>query len=271
MQEISFDDCKKLQLDILIGVAEFCERHNIRYSLAYGTLIGAIRHKGYIPWDDDIDIIMPRLDYDKFVASFQHPKYKLLGGASLSNHLHHVVTDMQTTLVFEKSLNDNHYYKGGLWVDVFPIDKVPDDKDEYKKLKKRISTLCTLHRYGEFPDQLIAASVKPSKKRMKKMFSWVMKPFVKPLGCLINRTVHNYNDKQTKTGADLSLWYLGWPSFPIVWLDDYVDVEFENHKFKAIKEYDSFLRAIYGDYMQYPPKEDQVPKHAYKAYYRNQD
>ena len=67
MREVSPEECKKLQLNILINVAKFCDEHDIKYSLAYGTLIGAIRHKGFIPWDDDIDIIMMRDEYERFV------------------------------------------------------------------------------------------------------------------------------------------------------------------------------------------------------------
>ena len=70
MKELTIEEHKKLALDILIDVADFCEKNGIRYFLAYGTLIGAIRHKGYIPWDDDIDIMIPRPDYDKFLKLY---------------------------------------------------------------------------------------------------------------------------------------------------------------------------------------------------------
>ena len=211
---------------------------------------------------------MPRSDYDEFVATFEHPKYSLVGGADLSNHLHHVVTDMGTKLVFDSNLNDNHYYKGGLWIDVFPIDQVPDDEAEFRELKGKIRRMYILQRYGEFPDSLIAESVKPSKKFLKRVFSWFMKPWARPIGYMLDKTLRRHNGGSSRTVADLSLWYLSWPSFPKSWLDEYVNVEFEGREFKALKEYDSFLRGIYGDYMQFPPKEEQVPKHAYKAYYR---
>ena len=73
MREIKFEELKNLQLDILLSVHDFCMKNGIEYSLAAGTLIGAIRHKGYIPWDDDIDISMPRPDYDKFICTFNQP------------------------------------------------------------------------------------------------------------------------------------------------------------------------------------------------------
>ena len=70
MKEIGIDELKKLQVEMLVLIDEFCQHNNIRYSLSSGTLIGAVRHKGYIPWDDDIDIMMPREDYDRFVSTF---------------------------------------------------------------------------------------------------------------------------------------------------------------------------------------------------------
>ena len=70
MRELNINEIKKIQLEILKNVAEYCDDNNIRYFLAYGTLLGAIRHKGYIPWDDDIDIVMPRPDYEKFIYNF---------------------------------------------------------------------------------------------------------------------------------------------------------------------------------------------------------
>ena len=74
MRAVSSDELRSVQLDLLQKTAEFCENNGLRYFLCGGTLIGAIRHKGYIPWDDDIDIAMPRQDYDRFVRSFNRPE-----------------------------------------------------------------------------------------------------------------------------------------------------------------------------------------------------
>ena len=73
MKVITIDELKSIQLDLLQKTADFCENNGLRYFLCGGTLIGAIRHKGYIPWDDDIDIAMPRPDYDRFVRTFNQP------------------------------------------------------------------------------------------------------------------------------------------------------------------------------------------------------
>lgn len=79
MQEIDFADIKQLALNILKDVAEFCDHHDIKYALAYGTMLGAVRHKGFIPWDDDIDIMMPREDYNRFIQLYNdsNSRYKV--------------------------------------------------------------------------------------------------------------------------------------------------------------------------------------------------
>lgn len=268
MKEVTPEECKKLQLNILINVAKFCDDHNIKYSLAYGTLIGAIRHKGFIPWDDDIDIIMMRDDYERFVDTYKDDYYQLIHGENMSNHLHVVVSDMSTKLEFIENLNDKHYYKGGLWIDVFPIDYVSDNGGHFWRQRKLIRRLYLMQRYGEFPDAMISRSKSRVEKLIKKVFSKCMHPFVGILGRLVHSLMLSHHKIKTNTVGDLSLWYLKWPSFPAKYMNEFVKVDFEGHSFCVMKEYDAFLRAIYGDYMTPPPVSQQIPKHSYKTYYR---
>ena len=130
MKEISFEESKKIELDILLAVADFCDKHNLTYFLAYGTLIGAIRHKGFIPWDDDIDIQMPRADYDKLIATFEHENLKLVApGTPMSKHSCVKIIDTRTV----KKEPHLKYKAGylGIDIDVFPIDGAPSDEAEY--------------------------------------------------------------------------------------------------------------------------------------------
>lgn len=256
MTEITFEEGKKLMLDILISVSGFCERNDIMYSLAYGTLIGAIRHKGFIPWDDDIDIIMPRSDYNRFVATYRDERYVIVDGSHNANHSHIRVSDQKTVL----QLNPwrARFYKEGLWIDVFPIDKVPDSQKGYLRFHKWVWFLFEVQLTGEVE----------RKGFLNKVFHVICKPFRNYFGKKALHTMTRYNEKDTRSVANMGLWNLDWPKFPESYMNEYVDVDFEGHKFKAIKEYDSFLRGIYGDYMQFPPKEKQKPHHNYTAYWK---
>ena len=260
--ELTINEIQAQALKVLKHVATFCEEKGLRYSIAYGTLIGAVRHHGFIPWDDDIDIIMPRGDYEQFVKLYNDQEYMMIKGEGLSNHLHVVVSDPQTTVEF-KSQYDGFFYKGGVWVDVFPIDLVPDDNNKYEKLRKRIRRLCKLQHLAE-------VSIKRN-NTVVNAFSRLVHLFLYPirntLGAKAKRLLVQYKE-ETKTCANLSLWYLNYPTFPKKWLDSYTYLDFEGGKYKVLNDYHEFLTKVYGDYMQLPPEDSRVPRHSYKAYYK---
>lgn len=256
MKELTSEEYKKLLLDILINVASFCENHQIKYSVAYGTLIGAIRHKGFIPWDDDIDIIMMRDDYERFRSLYKDTRYVIVNGENQPNHLHIRVSDSATMIKHSKKSIANKFYKDGLWIDVFPIDKVPDSVRGYRFHKRIIKTFAGLRQTGEIG----------GKNLLKKMARLPLKPFTKVFGRLAEKRMVRYNKENKQTAANLGVYYLNFPTFPLSYMKDYIDVEFEGHTFKAIKEYDAFLRGVYGDYMQFPPENKRVAHHHYKAY-----
>ena len=267
MREVSSEDCKRLQLNILINVAKFCDEHNIKYSLAYGTLIGAIRHKGFIPWDDDIDIIMMRNDYDRFVSLYHDSSFQLVDGNHHANHLHVRVADMSTLIVFQHSEIKRKFYNGGVWVDVFPIDNVPQSEKDYRSFMKQVRFLCHLQKCGELSFKTIWKGNLIS--RILRAFLYlIVKPLVRPIGVLSGKMMLKYNGNHSEKVANVSLWYLKYPSFNSSQMDETIDVEFEDHQFKAIKNYDEFLRGIYGDYMTPPPPEDRIPRHDYISYWR---
>lgn len=263
MQEVSPEECKRLQLNILINVAKFCEEHNIKYSLAYGTLIGAVRHKGFIPWDDDIDIIMLRDDYERFVATYKDVSYDMVDGKHQLNHMHVRIADKNTFLVSLDGVRDK-FYKSGVWIDVFPIDKVPNNKKQYKVFMRKIYWLCKLQRIAEVGGK----GRKPSIKIPFYILQLFLKPFGPLLGKKANDEMIKYNHSDSNTVANVSLWYLHYPSFPIDYMKEFATHEFEGCLFHIISKYDEFLKGIYGDYMTPPPVNMRNYRHGYIAYKR---
>lgn len=132
---IELKELKQIQLDILKYVHEFCVQNDIRYFLVYGTLIGAVRHQGYIPWDDDIDICMPRPDYERFLKLFNKNKSGYQVNAfELNDNFPYTfgkVEDLNTTFI-EKT---DYSFPMGVNIDVFPIDGINNDA---KLIKKQI-------------------------------------------------------------------------------------------------------------------------------------
>lgn len=131
------EEIKKIQLEILKYVDQFCSQNNIKYALGYGTLIGAVRHKGFIPWDDDIDIIMRRNDYNRFIELFSKEtgRYKVWS--------HNLQTDYPipyAKVTDEKTLKlegTNYYVERGVDIDVFPLDDLPNDEKAVDKVFKK--------------------------------------------------------------------------------------------------------------------------------------
>lgn len=259
MIELTTEESKKALTDILVNIAGFCEKNSINYSLAYGTLIGAIRHKGFIPWDDDIDIIMMRDDYERFISIYKNNRYRIISSANQVNHSHIRISDMNTVVKYKKSGWADRFYSAGLWVDVFPIDRVPDTKLGYHLFRKSLWFLFEFELTGQVKRKSVFSIIA----------NVICKPFHKLFGKMARKRMSKYNSKDTHTVANMGLWYLDFPSFPASYMNDFVDVAFEGHTFKSIKEYDSFLRGIYGDYMQYPPVEERKPKHEFVAYLKD--
>lgn len=254
MKKLTLQDIRKRLLGILIELNDFCDENNIQYYLCAGTLLGAIRHKGFIPWDDDIDIAMSRPDYDKLLTIAKkndtfHDHYKII---SFENHTtHYPFMKVLDTETYTKQSFTNESNENSLWVDIFPFDGVPEDMSVRKHLyHKELFVRKILN--------LNFAKVGDGKTTSHKLLKPLLIPFAKIYGIeradrRIDQLCRTYDYNSAKFVGD------------IVWGDydkeimnkqdfeHYVYVEFEGHKFKTMSCWNSYLKGLYGDYMKLPP------------------
>ena len=264
LQEKQFE-----MLKVFIGI---CEKHNLQYFLVGGSTLGAVRHKGFIPWDDDIDVGMVRDEYDKFIKIAP----KELEGTEF--FLQTWRSDPHFTYPFAKIRNNkttyvedffaNHQINHGVWIDILPIDGLTDKNIPKEKCKPRLRRYI-FHIYMAY----LPALLRKFHKRtfFKDLFFGFVGLLFYPLNIAhfhqrrLDKMAHEYPlDKATLAGNHL--YYFtgrveGLP--PKIYLET-TDAEFEGIKVKIQKDYDTYLKCLYGDYMKLPP-ENQREGHHYNT------
>ena len=267
MKELTLKEIQQESFKILVDVDRFCVDHGIRYSLAYGTMIGAARHKGFIPWDNDIDVFMPRPDYERFCKSYRSDRYEIVSEYDPECYINYChIYDNRDTLCYSAfAMAEN--FQGGIWIDVFPMDGAPDDHDAFEAkmlkmskdfnklqyLRKAACGLSTLKKAYGWKEFLILSFyyfLTPTKRLLKKTCDQLRKDAQEfPFGT-------------TGRWTDYSCIYIGDDNFHHLedW-DRIGDFEFEGRTFKMLENYDRVLRRRYGDYMQLPDDLDNVYHH----------
>lgn len=264
-EPISNSELKQIAFDILSDVASFCDNRHIQYYLVCGTALGAVRHKGFIPWDDDVDIGMPRPDYDRFLSEYPSEKYRLTHAGTDPDYPYAFakVCDPDTVLIE----NIDHPCDLGVYIDIFPIDGLPDAEAEQKRHLKRIDWDLRI---------LSWKRISRTKKMdlLHKLIQIAAKAFLSsvPYSALVAKV-----DRDVRLYPYESCKYVGHLTTCATWGSDVkpksvfeqpVKHPFESGEFWLPGKYDEYLRLEYGDYMRLPPEEEQVAKHDFAAYWK---
>lgn len=269
-EALTLPEIQQEALKVLLKLDSLCKEHSWNYCITYGTLLGAIRHNGFIPWDDDVDVFMPRKDFDEFCKWCEENNdlikpFKLCNCKTVKDYpfglprLSNMDFKYVTTSKYLKEFDI------GVFVDIYPLDNYCNSKKEgnhlIKKIRKvnktRYMFLCgtavsggivksilkkTYHRFLQiyYPKNYPELSVEETRNRILKLTS--------------------ENDEFVGCPA----WTDGCYQFKKEWFSEFVKYKFENYEFYIPSGYEEFLKYLYGDYMQLPPEEKRVPYHDYK-------
>lgn len=270
MKRIENDDIKPMVNNILISFKQFCDKHDIYFFLAYGTLIGAIRHQGFIPWDDDIDLLMKKDQIDKLKKIVklnktnyidEEKRYAILFPLDEGNIYPFIKIIDTKTIVYEKNIS--HKYALGLWIDIFELENCPDSIKECKKLSKKQRF------YNKMNEIMIAGNIKDTKFKVLFVLSRPIKLLFSILGFStsfwVKKMMNLAPKEKTKNLGCVCFGSCVRDRNPVEIFDKKINVQFEGNSYYAPSNYDYCLRKFYGNYMKIPPKEKQI-KHDFEAY-----
>ncbi|EFM35799.1 LICD family protein [Streptococcus oralis SK255] len=263
MRKLSIEEAKKIELDILDFIDSFCKEHGINYCINYGTLIGAIRHKGFIPWDDDIDLSMTRENYEKFIQLFseKQSRYKLLSLETDDQYFNNFIKIVDPTTKIIDTRNTKTY-DSGVFIDIFPMDTFNDTKvvDICYKLESFKLLSFSKHKNIVYGDSKL-------KDLIRTLFWLLLRP-ISPrfFAHQIEKQIQKYRVKDGKYIAFIPSKLKEKEVFTKEIFEDLIEVPFEHRTLSAPKQYDVILKQYYGDYMTLPPKEKQIYIHEFEAY-----
>ena len=271
MREMTLLDIQNVSLELLKDVHDFCIRNKITYTLFGGTMIGAIRHHGFIPWDDDVDIAMPRPEYERFIKEYRSNigfkvKCYEFGNCQLTFAR---VCEMERTLV-KQSLPWTDE-ETGVYIDVFPLDGVPDDRKQAERCFKELHRSWTCTKLARVAQRKISEQL-TWKRKMNVLIRKIL--FRNPIASRVDWVGrHIMACKRIPYGSTnhfANVSFLEYKMKEYQEVQDFMStilVPFEDGMFCVCNGYDHLMRSKYGDYMQLPPEEERTLKHGGSKYY----
>ncbi len=271
MKELTTEQLKEIALTLLSQIDSLCQTHGIRYSMADGTLLGAVRHQGFIPWDDDIDLLMPRDDYQRFIQLCQQTQqpFRLCCRETEPGYRYLFAKVWDPATYVEETHTNRMGCDMGVFIDILPVDGLGDTIQQARQVYRD-----TLLRR----ELLVAANWKHFFRSKTK--SWIYEP-VRFGFYVLSRLV---NGKKLVDTLDRELQllplekaaYAGSIMGPYRQREimdssvfqDFTRLKFEGREFMALRQYHKYLSALYGDYMTLPPEDKRRTHHDFRAYYR---
>ena len=258
---------KNILINTLIAFDNFCSKHNIRYFATGGTAIGAVRHKGVIPWDDDIDVVMIREDYDRFLSikkELNGSSYRVIDPSDIGYYLPFAkFVDINTT-IWETC---EHEFLLGVYIDIFPLNHVTGNLKSIKEFQNKYLLSCRKH-FGGYKKLFTKEVIKYTLSHPSIISSWLERLFIyKPFKRYYSRKFWEYENLLKESKGDYLLNYytqykMEKELFNPKWFDDLIRLPFEDTEINMMAGYHDFLTQLFGDYMTPPPTDKQVTHHS---------
>lgn len=272
MEELSLREIQLAALEVMKSIHIICEKNGINYYLIYGTLIGAVRHKGFIPWDDDIDIIMLRPDYDKFLKFFEEHQRELYPLQVINDR-----TEAEAPYMITRVSDDRYRfipkygkpYHLGVFVDVYPYDFLEGTQDSIRRLcRKSCQYSSNLGKCLQRDVISFNLAVHSKWKGLLNCFQYIIP---KITGAEYYREhlreLCSNNQKVIGNYVGCLSWFMEMElTYQSAWFDDKILMEFEDAKFWIPKHYHEILAWTFGEYMQLPPENQRIAHHYYRIF-----
>lgn len=268
-RKLTLEEIRSVQLNILDTIDRYCEKNDLKYYITAGTLIGALRHRGYIPWDDDIDVVMLREDYDKFLSEFncnRSDKIRCVTHEYAPDFNYSFIKVSDERTIFQEDEQHPKKKTIGVNVDIFPLENLTDDYEDAKALMRQINKYVSIVEVKN----IISSEKRAIRKRMELgilkslasffSYKWLFKQ--------IDRVAKKYIDNNSsKYITNAVIRAKGEKEIlKREWFSESVDLSFEGRNYKAPVGYDAYMQRLFGEYMQLPPKEKRISHHKFVAY-----